>query len=62
MKIKFQKMPLNEMDEFFYQSILTIGEAYYRATENKKIKGALKKFSESIEKDLNLNKKNNKTS
>ena len=57
-----KKMPLNEMDEFFYQSILTIGEAYYRATENKKIKGALKKFSESIEKDLNLNKKNKKTS
>ena len=45
------------MNEFFYQSLLTMGEALHKATENNKIKDALKKFSESIEKDLNVKKK-----
>ena len=31
-------MPVDEMNEFFYQSLLTMGEAFYRATENVKVK------------------------
>ena len=55
-------MPIDEMNEFFYQSILTMGEAFYRATENNKIKDAIKKFSQSIEEDLSVNKNYNKRS
>ena len=55
-------MPLEEMNEFFYQSLLTMGEAFHKATGNNKIKGALKKFSESIEKDLNIDKNHKKRS
>tara|TARA_Y100001958_G_scaffold150974_1_gene135383 strand:+ start:594 stop:947 length:354 start_codon:yes stop_codon:yes gene_type:complete len=57
-----KEMPLEEMNEFFYQSLLTMGEAFHKATGNNKIKGALKKFSESIEKDLNIDKKHKKRS
>ena len=39
-------MPVDEMNEFFYQSLLTMGETFYE-TENVKVKDALKKFSES---------------
>ena len=53
-------MPVDEMNEFFYQSLLTMGETFYRATENVKVKDALKKFSESIEKDLGINKNRKK--
>ena len=55
-----KEMPVEEMNEFFYQSLLTMGEAFHKATENNKIKDALKKFSETIEKDLNLKKKHKK--
>ena len=55
-----KKMPVDEMNEFFYQSLLTMGETFYRATENVKVKDALKKFSESIEKDLGINKNRKK--
>ena len=57
-----KEMPIDEMNEFFYQSILTMGEAFYRATENNKIKDAIKKFSQSIEEDLSINKNYNKHS
>ena len=30
-------MPVDEMNEFFYQSLLTMGESFYKATENSKI-------------------------
>ena len=55
-----KQMPVEEMNEFFYQSLLTMGEAFHKATENNKIKDALKKFSTSIEKDLNVKKKHTK--
>ena len=55
-----KEMPIDEMNEFFYQSILTMGEAFYRATENIKIKNAIKKFSQSIKEDLNVNRDSNK--
>ena len=57
-----KEMPVDEMNEFFYQSLLTMGEALYKATENSKIKDAVKKFSQSIEKDLKISTKNKKSS
>tara|TARA_B100000963_G_scaffold52812_1_gene40892 strand:+ start:283 stop:627 length:345 start_codon:yes stop_codon:yes gene_type:complete len=52
-----KEMPVDEMNEFFYQSLLRMGETFYRATENKKIKDQLEKFFKSIENDLDLKKK-----
>ena len=52
-----KQMPIEEMNEFFYQSISTIGKTFLKATDNNKIKDTLKKFSESIEKDLNIKKR-----
>ena len=49
-------MPVEEMNEFFYQSLLTMGDAFYKATDNDKIKDALKKFAKSIEKELGISK------
>ena len=54
-----KEMPVDEMNEFFYQSLLTMGESFYKATENSKIKDAIKKITESLENDLDV-KKNNK--
>ena len=51
-----KEMPVEEMNEFFYQSLLTMGDAFYKATDNDKIKNALKKFAKSIEKELGISK------
>lgn len=51
-----KEMPVEEMNEFFYQSLLTMGDAFYKATDNDKIKNALKKFAKSIEKELDISK------
>ena len=51
-----KEMPVEEMNEFFYQSLLTMGDAFYKATDNDKIKDALKKFAKSIEKELGISK------
>ena len=48
------------MNEFFYQSVITMGEAFQRATDNNKIKEVMEKFSEFMKKKLNL--KNEKRS
>ena len=55
-----KKMPVDEMNEFFYQSVITMGEAFQRATDNNKIKEVMEKFSEFMKKKLNL--KNEKRS
>ena len=31
-----KEMPVEEMNEFFYQSLLTMGDAFYKATDNDK--------------------------
>ena len=55
-----KEMPVGEMNEFFYQSVITMGEAFQRATDNNKIKEVMEKFSEFMKKKLNL--KNEKRS
>lgn len=55
-----KEMPVDEMNEFFYQSVITMGEAFQRATDNNKIKEVMEKFSEFMKKKLNL--KNEKRS
>ena len=52
-----KEMPVNEMNDFFYQAILTMGESIYRATENEKIKDAIKKISSHLEKELKISYK-----
>ena len=42
------------MNNFFYQSILTMGESIYRATENEKVKNAMKKISNILENELKI--------
>tara|TARA_B100000925_G_scaffold229701_1_gene178265 strand:- start:1696 stop:2034 length:339 start_codon:yes stop_codon:yes gene_type:complete len=49
-----KEMPVNEMNNFFYQSILTMGESIYRATENEKVKNAMKKISNILENELKI--------
>ena len=55
-----KEMPVDEMNEFFYQSVITMGEAFQRATDNNKIKEVMEKFSEFMKKKLNI--KNEKRS
>ena len=50
-------MPVDEMNEFFYQSVITMGGAFQRATDNNKIKDVMDKFSELMKKELNLENK-----
>ena len=52
-----KKMPVDEMNEFFYQSVITMGGAFQRATDNNKIKDVMDKFSELMKKELNLENK-----
>ena len=52
-----KEMPVDEMNEFFYQSVITMGGAFQRATDNNKIKGVMDKFSELMKKELNLENK-----
>ncbi len=52
-----KEMPVDEMNEFFYQSVITMGGAFQRATDNNKIKDVMDKFSELMKKELNLENK-----
>ena len=52
-----KEMPIDEMNDFFYQSVITMGGAFQRATDNNKIKDVMDKFSELMKKELNLENK-----
>ena len=43
-------MPIDEMNDFFYQSVITMGETFHKATDNNEIKDVMKKFSASMKK------------
>ncbi len=45
-----KEMPIDEMNDFFYQSVITMGETFHKATDNNEIKDVMKKFSASIKK------------
>ena len=45
-----KEMPVDEMNDFFYQSVITMGETFHKATDNDKIKDVMKKFSASMKK------------
>jgi hypothetical protein len=49
-------MPMDQMQHFFHQTLLTMSDTYQRATGDEKMTGALKDFSAFFAEQLGLKK------
>lgn len=52
-----KEMEVNEMNHFFFQTIMTMADTYHRATSNKEIAMELKQFGRTFAEKLELFKK-----
>ena len=43
-----KEMMVDEMADFFYQTLMTMGDTYKRATQNEELSGELKKFAKEF--------------
>ncbi|MDA0774198.1 MAG: gliding motility protein GldC [Bacteroidetes bacterium] len=54
MDLWVKDMPLDQMQKFFHQTLVTMSDTYYRATEDEKMTGAMKDFCDYFAKQLKL--------
>tara|TARA_B100000579_G_C22691758_1_gene785374 strand:+ start:635 stop:973 length:339 start_codon:yes stop_codon:yes gene_type:complete len=54
MDLWVKEMPINEMKLFFYQNIVSLGETYYKSTNDNKSYSAIKKFSKEFARQIKL--------
>lgn len=54
MDLWVKDMPLDQMQKFFHQTLVTMSDTYYRATEDEKMTGAMKDFCDYFAEQLNL--------
>ncbi len=52
------KMEIDEMNFFFYQSLITMADTFKRATNNEEGAHKIKTFANQLAEDLNILKKN----
>jgi gliding motility-associated protein GldC len=50
-------MPLDEMKQFFHQTLVTMSDTYYRATQDEKMTETMKDFCDYFAEKLDLKKK-----
>lgn len=50
-------MPVDEMKQFFHQTLLTMSDTYYRATQDEKMTETMKDFCAYFAEKLDLNTK-----
>ncbi|MEK9957676.1 MAG: gliding motility protein GldC [Flavobacteriaceae bacterium] len=56
MDLWVKDMPMDQMQHFFHQTLLTMSDTYQRATGDEKMTGALKDFSAFFAEQLGLKK------
>ncbi|WP_340075450.1 gliding motility protein GldC [Leptobacterium sp. I13] len=49
-------MPVDEMKQFFHQTLLTMSDTFYKATQDEKMTATMKDFCEYFAEKLELNK------
>jgi gliding motility-associated protein GldC len=54
-----KKMMVDEMDDFFYQTIMSMADTYERATKNKSISEEMRTFSKSLKEKMESEMKKN---
>ena len=54
MDLWIKEMPIDEMKLFFYQNIVSLGETYYKSTNDNKSYSAIKNFSKEFAKQIKL--------
>ncbi len=54
MDLWIKEMPINEMKLFFYQNIVSLGETYFKATNDNKTHLSIKKFSKEFAEQIKL--------
>ncbi len=50
-------MPVDEMKQFFHQTLVTMSDTYYRATQDEKMTETMKDFCDYFAEKLDLKKK-----
>lgn len=50
-------MPMDEMKKFFHQTLVTMSDTYYRATQDEKMTETMKDFCDYFAEKLDLKKK-----
>ncbi|HNB80695.1 MAG TPA: gliding motility protein GldC [Chitinophagaceae bacterium] len=54
-----KKMMVDEMDSFFFQTLMTMADTYERATHQKEIADEVKAFAQALRKKMEENTKKN---
>ena len=54
MDLWVKEMPINDMKLFFYQNLVSLGETYFKATNDNKSYNSIKKFSKEFAKEIKL--------
>ena len=54
MDLWVKEMPINDMKLFFYQNLVSLGETYFKATNDNKSYKSIKKFSKEFAKEIEL--------
>ena len=49
-------MPVDQMNVFFHQTLVSMSDTFLRSTDNEKMTDAFKQFCDYFAKNLNLNK------
>ncbi|MDA0201198.1 MAG: gliding motility protein GldC [Bacteroidetes bacterium] len=56
MDLWIKKMPVDQMKMFFHQTLLTMSDAYLRATQDEKMTATMRDFCDYFAEKLNLKK------
>ena len=54
MDLWVKEMPINDMKLFFYQNLVSLGETYFKATNDNKSYKSIKKFSKEFAEEIEL--------
>lgn len=56
MDLWVKEMPVDQMKMFFHQTFLTMGDTYFRATQDEKMAATIKDFCDYFAEKINLKK------
>ena len=58
MDLWIKEMPLDQMQLFFYQTLVSLSDTFYRATQDEKMTETMKDFCDYFAEKLNLKRNN----
>ena len=56
MDLWVKEMPIDQMNVFFHQSLVTMAQTFYRATQNEKMTATMNDFCEYFATHLNIDR------